>query len=73
MWFLHWLNSSWNQIWPNLVAGLFPTGGVAYSHVKRVKLAKRHHEELKVHVAGVVASAASTPEELDHQPGKVLK
>ena len=71
--FIHWLDSSWNQIWPNLVAGLFPSGAVVVSHAKRVKLAKRHHEDLKAHVAGVAASAVTTKEALDHQPGEMLQ
>lgn len=71
MWFLHWLNNSWNQIWPNLVAGLVPTGGVAWSHVKRVNLAKRHHADLKAHVAAVAVAASAKP--VDPDPGDMLE
>jgi ArsR family metal-binding transcriptional regulator len=53
---MHFLTSAWSQIWPNLVAGLFPSGAVAVSHVKRVNMARRHHAEMKQHVNGVAAA-----------------
>lgn len=82
---MHFLASAWSQIWPNLVAGLFPSGAVAVSHVKRVNMARRHHTEMKQHINGV-AAAVSLPrpsfsgdlsvdsqEDLDPSAGAMLK
>lgn len=61
--FLTFLNNSWNQIWPNLVAGLFPSTAVVASHVKRTNLAKQHHAELKAHISQTVQETPGPPPE----------
>lgn len=48
---ISFLNNSWNQIWPNLVAGLLPSGTMVVSHIKRTRLAVKHHKELKAHIS----------------------
>lgn len=70
---MHFLASAWSQIWPNLVAGLFPSGAVAASHVKRVNMARRHHAEMKQHIARIAASASARPQDLDPPADGVLK
>jgi len=48
MW--HYLTGLWAQVYPNLIAGLFPSSAVVASHVKRTRTNRHHHEELKKHI-----------------------